>query len=170
MILIHEYIYAVIILNMLVYIYTITAFVSILILFNQSTLISTSQFGNINSIRFIKSSLVFVIFTLAGVPPTIGFLSKLLSCILIFNNNSIVFISIFLFINFFMLYFYIQQLLYLVTTKHNKEQYLWYRYAVYLDSTLLYNILLFMVLNLFGIFLLYDIYLYLLLINSYINI
>lgn len=69
-----------------------------------------------------------------------------------------------------MLYFYIQQLLYLVTTKHNKEQYLWYRYAVYLDSTLLYNILLFMVLNLFGIFLLYDIYLYLLLINSYINI
>lgn len=75
--------------------------------------------SNINLNSFIVFNLTTLIMSMAGVPPFIGFFSKLFILTSVVNNNFFLFYSVFLLILFCGLYFYIQNIRFIHSTKYD---------------------------------------------------
>ena len=82
------------------------------------TLYSLSEFTQ-NS--FIVLNLSILLFSMAGVPPFIGFFSKIFIMFLVLNNNYFIFYAIFFILLFLGLYFYIQNIRFLHSTNYKNH-------------------------------------------------
>lgn len=120
------------------------------------TLYTLSNFSFNSYFLFLISILVL---SMAGVPPFIGFFSKLFIFVLISNNSFFLFYSLFFVLLFLGLYFYVQNLRFLHSTNKNTLNYPFLRnervsiYFFYTSIFILFIIIL-------GVFLLNDIILY----------
>ena len=76
------------------------------------TLNELKFFGNL---PLITTFLILMLLSFAGVPPLLGFLSKFLVFIYIVSKSNYLFLFIFIFSNMFVIYFYIQNLRFLVS-------------------------------------------------------
>jgi NADH:ubiquinone oxidoreductase subunit 2 (subunit N) len=74
------------------------------------------SFSNLGFNSFFTVTLTILLLSMAGVPPFIGFFTKLFIIILLVNNSFFLFYSLFFTVLFLGLYFYIQNLRFLHST------------------------------------------------------
>ena len=139
-------------LSLLIIFWTLQQFIS----FNFKTLYS---FNDLKFNFFFVAVLTIALFSIAGVPPFVGFFSKLLILLLLINSNFFLFFSFFFCLLFFGLYFYLQNIRFLHSTSSNK---LAYAFSPILRASPLYfytvSFLLFILM--FGFFFMDDIIFY----------
>ena len=141
----------------------------IFFMFNTKILKTLNELKYAYNIQFISISLILVFLSLAGIPPLSGFLSKFLIFIHIFFKSNIILFILFIFLNTFVIYFYIQNLRFMISKKISNIFNL-NNYFVYLNSNYTNNINILNFFNLISIFYVEDFLIYLNLISSYIFI
>lgn len=109
--------YTLIFLN--VYVYSITLLIFFLLLFSTNVAFfkTLNEFKGLFQTTFFLSCVVFLFLSLAGLPPFLGFLGKFLIFVFIFNKANILFVLLFFLFNCFAIYFYIQNLRFMITKK-----------------------------------------------------
>lgn len=103
-------------LSLVIIFWTLHQFIS----FNFKTIYSFSDF-KFN--YYFTTILSIVLFSIAGVPPFLGFFSKILILILLTNSNFFIFYVFFFGLLFFGLYFYLQNIRFLYSTGIGKLHY-----------------------------------------------
>ena len=157
-----EYGYSLFIINIIFYIFLLLLIFSIFFLFDLSSIKTLSDLKNFNTIFFINFSLVLCLLSLAGIPPLSGFAVKFLTFMFLFLSSNYLVIFYFALINFFFLFFYVQNIRLLISTNNSESTKLLLNFHKKnsLNSGFL-NIIIFLnFFNLAGIFFLEDILLY----------
>ena len=97
------------------------------ITFFRSSLVYNFSMINFNLSIFFKSFLIIIFLSLSGLPPFIGFLSKILVIVLL-APIGFVYTYVFIFIIFiFLLYFYIQNLKIILSESYYSGQFIFYK-------------------------------------------
>lgn len=121
------------------------------ILFFRSSLVYNFNVLNLNTNIFIKSFLSITFLSLSGLPPFVGFLSKILLITLLSPLNY-AYSYIFVFIMFiFFLYFYIQNLKIILSESYHNGQFIFYRGQLKFKNPSILYLILFLFLVLFNI-------------------
>ena len=144
-----------VVLFLYMFVYNISLFLIFLTLqqfvsFNFKTLYS---FSDLKFNFFFTTTVTIVLFSIAGVPPFLGFFSKLLILISLLNSNFFYFYIFFFTLLFFGLYFYIQNIRFLYSTGVGKIHYthsgaartasLYYYYSYFVIFFLVFGIFFF---------------------------
>ncbi len=139
-------------LSLFIIFWTLHQFIS----FNFKTIYS---FNDLKMDFFFITVVTLILFSIAGVPPFIGFFSKLLILVLLINSNFFFFYIFFFTLLFFALYFYIQNIRFLYSTGKGKID---YAHLEFMRKTSLYFYysLFFLFFIIFGLFFMDDIILY----------
>lgn len=138
-------------------------------------LFDTKIFKTLNEIKysynlqFITISVILVFLSLAGIPPLSGFLSKFLIFIQIFYKSNFIILILFLFLNTFSIYFYIQNLRFLISKKISNI-FIIKNYFIYLNVFSIFKINVLNFVNLSSIFYVEEFLVYYNLISSFIFI
>ena len=98
--------------------------------------LTLQSFNNFSFNSFYIFSLTILLFSMAGVPPLLGFFSKLLVFVNNINNDFFLLYSILFIVLFLGLYFYIQNIRFLHSTNY---QTLTYSYLINDRQILIYN-------------------------------
>lgn len=160
---------SILLLNIINYLIVFMLIISIILLTNLSKFKSLNQFKEFNSYNFILYSLIFSLLSMAGVPPLLGFTGKFLAILFSIFKSQYILIILMTILNIFGMYFYIQNLRFVV--KKNKSSILNFKtYYVNINYTISLNIVLLNFLNFFGILFLSDIIIILNYITSFIFI
>jgi len=115
---IFEYGLSLVYLNIVIYLYLNFTLFTILFTFNTIYFKTLNDFKNIGNIPFFSITFIIVIFSLAGVPPTLGFITKSLLFLYLFFKKSFLFLTVLTFLNFFIMYFYIRTIRYTVSKSY----------------------------------------------------
>jgi NADH:ubiquinone oxidoreductase subunit 2 (subunit N) len=108
-----------------------------------------NQFKEFNSNSFILSTVIFSLLSMAGIPPLLGFTGKFLSILFLSFKSQYFLLLITLILNMFSMYFYIQNLRFLV--KKTKSTILCYKnYYVSINYSLNSFIVFLNLINIFG--------------------
>ncbi len=102
--------------SLVIVFWTLHQFIS----FNFKTIYS---FSDIKFNFYFVTSITIVLFSIAGVPPFLGFFSKLLILLSLINSNFSFFYVFFFGLLFFGLYFYLQNISFLYSTGSGKISY-----------------------------------------------
>ncbi len=137
----HSYSIAIIYFNVFVYILLLYLFFSLLFLFDIKQIKSLSNLKVFNRITFISLTVVLTFLSMSGIPPLAGFVGKFLLFNYLFLNQKYMFIMLFSFLNFFSIYFYIQNLRFLIS-KTQSNFFLISGYYVFFNTGLLNTIVL----------------------------
>lgn len=111
------------------YVYMLVYNLSLLIIFWTFQQFISTAFKTIYSFNDFKMDFFFVtiitiiLFSIAGVPPFIGFFSKIIILLLLANTNFFFFYIFFFGLLFFGLYFYVQNIRFLYSTAKGKIDY-----------------------------------------------
>nr|QCU82612.1 NADH dehydrogenase subunit 2b [Pseudourostyla cristata] len=117
------------------------------------------SFSDLKFNFFYTTVISFILFSIAGVPPFIGFFSKLLILIMLSKSNFFIFYIFFFILLFFGLYFYIQNIRFLYSTGTSHISYAYMlNMRVSLHYIIFTQIVLFVII--FGFFLIDDFLLY----------
>lgn len=147
------------------FIYLLVYNISLLLIFWTLKQFLSSDFKTLYSFSDLKfdffslSVITIALFSIAGVPPFVGFFSKLLILINLVNSNFFFFYIFFFALLFFGLYFYIQNIRFLYSTGIGKINYT-YEFNLRLSSLFVYHIFFFLFVFVFGIFFFDEIFLY----------
>jgi NADH-quinone oxidoreductase subunit N len=139
-------------LSLIVIFWTLHQFVS----FNFKTLFS---FADLKFNFYFVTSVTITLFSMAGVPPFLGFFSKLLILILLLNSGFFFFYIFFFGLLFFGLYFYLQNIRFLYSTGLGEINYA-HTYNIRISSLYFYVTFTFIFLLIFGFSFMDDIVLY----------
>jgi NADH:ubiquinone oxidoreductase subunit 2 (subunit N) len=101
-----------------------------------------------------------MLFSFAGVPPLFGFTVKLIVFLLLISSSSLFYVSMLSLFNFFTLYFYIQNVRYIVNNSSNNYYLFFNNFVVLSDVSMFISIVLFII-NIFGILYISDLYIFL---------
>lgn len=158
---------SILLLNIINYLLIFMLIISIILLTDLSKFKSLNQFKEFNSYTFIMYSLIFSLLSMAGIPPLLGFTGKFLAILFSVFKSQYLLIIFMTILNIFGMYFYIQNLRFVV--KKKKSSILNYKtYYVNINYSLTLNIILLNFLNFFGILFLSDIIIILNYISSFI--
>nr|NP_149374.1 NADH dehydrogenase subunit 2 [Tetrahymena thermophila]7TGH_2B Chain 2B, NADH dehydrogenase subunit 2 [Tetrahymena thermophila]8B6F_BH Chain BH, NADH dehydrogenase subunit 2 [Tetrahymena thermophila SB210]8BQS_BH Chain BH, NADH dehydrogenase subunit 2 [Tetrahymena thermophila SB210]8GYM_2B Chain 2B, NADH dehydrogenase subunit 2 [Tetrahymena thermophila SB210]8GYM_2b Chain 2b, NADH dehydrogenase subunit 2 [Tetrahymena thermophila SB210]8GZU_2B Chain 2B, NADH dehydrogenase subunit 2 [Tetrahym len=160
---------SILLLNIINYLIVFMLILSVILLTNLSKFKSLNQFKEFNSYNFILYSLIFSLLSMAGIPPLLGFTGKFLAILYSSFKSQYLLILFMTILNIFGMYFYIQNLRFVV--KKNKSSILNYKnYYVNINYSITLNIILLNFFNFFGILFLSDLIIILNYISSYIYI
>lgn len=81
------------------------------------------SFNSFSFNSFFLLTITILLFSMAGVPPFVGFFSKLFILTLLTNNSFFILYSVFFVVLFIGLYFYVQNIRFLHSTNHNSLAY-----------------------------------------------
>lgn len=108
---------------------------------------------------FFLSLITIVLFSIAGIPPFIGFFSKLLILISLVNSNFFLFYIFFFGLLFFGLYFYLQNIRFLYSTGVSKINYA-FEFNLRISTLFVYYSYIILFFIIFGVFFFDDFILY----------
>jgi len=149
-------------------IYILTFIVLIIYIFLIFTLFILLSSFDIRSVRNLsdlkKFGVLFpfnflfliTILSFAGIPPLFGFSIKLIVFLLLINSSISFYLVILAIFNFFTLYFYIQNIRYLVSNSPN-NYYIYANYFVVLSDVNMFVSIIFFIINILGVLYLSDI-------------
>lgn len=101
--------------NIYIYIYILYIFFSLLFLYDLKKIKTLNNLKVLNKYNFVSLTTVLIFLSMAGIPPLMGFVGKFLLFNYLFLSQKYFFIIIFSFLNFFSIYFYTQNLRFLIT-------------------------------------------------------
>lgn len=160
---------SILLLNIINYLIVFMLIISIILLTNLSKFKSLNQFKEFNSYNFILYSLIFSLLSMAGIPPLLGFTGKFLAILFSIFKSQYILIILMTILNIFGMYFYIQNLRFVV--KKNKSSILNFKtYYININYAISLNIVILNFFNFFGILFLSDILIILNYITSFIFI
>ncbi len=111
------------------------------------------KFGVLFPFNFL---FLITILSFAGIPPLFGFSIKLIVFLLLINSSISFYLVILAIFNFFALYFYIQNIRYLVSNSPN-NYYIYANYFVVLSDVNIFVSIIFFITNILGVLYLSDI-------------
>jgi hypothetical protein len=138
--------------SLVIIFWTLFQFIS----FNFKTIYS---FSDLKFNFYFVTALSITLFSMAGVPPFLGFFSKLLILILLLNSGFFFFYIFFFGLLFFGLYFYLQNIRFLYSTGLGEINYA-HTYNIRISSLYFYVTFTFIFLLIFGFSFMDDIILY----------
>jgi len=137
--------------NVYTYISILILFFNLLFLFDVSKLKSINNIKILNKVNFISITISLTFLSMSGIPPLAGFVGKFLIFNFLFFLQKYIYILVFSLLNFFSIYFYIQNLRFLIIKSQTKNNFLKNNFIVEFSKNLL-NIIVFLnFLNFFGI-------------------
>lgn len=154
------WVFLIILLNVLIYVFSLVVFFAVLFLSDLSILKITSNFRNLTYTSFSMNLLVFLFLSLAGLPPFISFAGKFFLFTFLFYNTNWILIILFFLFGSFTIYFYIQHLR-LLFSKTKSFHILFKNKIFFLNFHLLYIIIFILFFLIFGIFFISDFFIYL---------
>ena len=137
------------------YIYIFVYNLSLFLIFSTLTQCVNTNFKTIYSFSDFKYNFFFTtlcavsLFSIAGVPPFIGFFSKILILVALINSNFFFFYSFFFMLLFFGLYFYLQNIRFLYSTGSRHITYSFLKH-LRLSTLYVYNTLFIVFFVIFG--------------------
>jgi NADH-quinone oxidoreductase subunit N len=141
----------ILILNIFIYIILLFCFFNVFFFFNFNFFFSLNTFKFFNITNFINVTIILIFLSLAGMPPFLGFVGKFLLISYLILKNQFFFFILFLFVNLFVIYFYIQNLKFLIR-ESQENFFLNLNSSLYISSYQV-NLLIFLLFfNFFGIF------------------
>lgn len=140
-----------IIFNILVYIYLSIGIFFILLILSDKSYSMLNKFKNLNESYTLLIGLLLLLLSLAGIPPLFGFVGKFLLYIQLLAYKSFYMFILFLIFNVFILYFYIQNIRFMVSKTPNKIRISKYTMHFQYDFSLAIILCIFFF-NIFGIF------------------
>ena len=152
---------AIIYLNIYIYIFILYLFFCLLFLYDIKKIKTLSDLKIFNKYNFVCISTVLVILSLAGIPPLMGFVGKFLLFIFLFFSQKYNYIILFSLLNFFSIYFYTQNLRFLIS-KTQGNFFLVDGFYIFFNVGLINIIVILNLFNFFGILFAEDLYYYLL--------
>lgn len=114
-----EYGLSLIYINVLAYLYLNFCFFTALFIFDIGSFKTLNDFKNLGNLPFYTTTMILILFSLAGVPPTLGFVSKSLIFIFMFFKKNFFFLVMLTILNLFIMYFYIRNTRYFITKSLN---------------------------------------------------
>jgi NADH-quinone oxidoreductase subunit N len=150
-----EYGLSLIYLNIISYLYLNFALFIVIFIFNVDFLKTVNDLKSIGNLPFFSITLIMIIFSLAGVPPTLGFVSKSLVFLYLFFKKNLFFLFFLTVLNFLIMYFYIRNIRYIVTKSYSSHFLFDHNYAFY-NWNLVVSLAFFNVLNFLSIFFVED--------------
>ena len=136
--------------NVYIYIFILYTFFSLLLIFDVKKVKTLTNLKIFNKNNFLSVTTVLIILSMAGIPPLVGFVGKFLIFNYLFFSQKYLYILIFSFMNFFSIYFYIQNLRFLIS-KVQKNFFLKSGFYVFYNKKLIDLIVLLNLVNFFGI-------------------
>lgn len=149
----------------ILYTYMFVYNITLIFLFWSTFLFINTNFKTIYNFNLFKFNTFFVtVFTIsllsiAGVPPFIGFFSKILILLSLSLSNFFLFYFFFFILLFLGLYFYVQNLRFLLTSTSSSLPHT-HDFELRLPSSYFFCTLIFLTFSIFGIFFLDDLLLY----------
>jgi NADH-quinone oxidoreductase subunit N len=141
----------ILLLNIFIYIILLFCFFNVFFFFNFNFFFSLNTFKFFNITNFINVTIILIFLSLAGMPPFLGFVGKFLLISYLILKNQFFFFLLFLFVNLFVIYFYIQNLKFLIR-ESQENFFLNLNSSLYISSYQV-NLLIFLLFfNFFGIF------------------
>ena len=154
--------------NIIIYIYLLFLLFSIILLFDIKNFLTLNEFRKFSGLQFFSVTLLLTLFSLAGLPPFIGFVSKFLMFFFLIFKKSFFFLFFFTVINIFIIYFYIQNVRFLISSV-SQTPFFFKNNQVYLNFNLIFYIVVMNFFNFFGIFFSEDLLLFVDNISQYNN-
>lgn len=115
------YWFSLFLINLIIYVLLLLNFFLIIFLFDLNYIKTLNEVKYLSNIPFVSFFIICLFLSLAGIPPFLGFVSKFYIFFYLFYKSVYIYIFIFLFFNLFSIYFYVQNLKFLITKKiHNK--------------------------------------------------
>ena len=149
-------------LNILMYIFLIINIFFILFLFDLKYLKTLNELKFLGNNYYVTFYLILIFLSFAGTPPLLGFLGKFfIFNFLILKKNFFIFL-IFILLNFFSMYFYLQNLRFLISKKT-------YNMFFKKQVNIIYIFNIFNFLNVFSIFYFEDCFISLIYFFSFVN-
>ena len=150
-----------IILYTYMFIYNISLFLFFWLIhqFINIKFINLFSFNDFKFNFFFLILITFVFFSISGIPPFIGFFSKILILITLINSNLFLIYLIFFILLFFSLYFYLQNIRFLYSISKGQLNYAYFfnnRFSI----SFFFNSFFFLFFLIFGIFFFEDLIIY----------
>jgi NADH:ubiquinone oxidoreductase subunit 2 (subunit N) len=111
---------------------------------------SLNEYKFFKTTGFFNTTLVVIFFSLAGVPPFMGFFTKFFLFSSVFSSHHLAFFLLFLVLNLFIIFFYIQNTRFLIS-KSYKNIFVYHLYKTYLNFTLIKLLVFFNFINIVAI-------------------
>ena len=146
--------------NIYIYVYTLFLFFSIIFLFDASKIKTLNNIKIFYKNAFISIAIVMVFLSMSGVPPLAGFIGKFMLFNFLFFFKKYLCIVVFSFLNFFSIYFYIQNLRFLISTKYVSGVFLIRNFYAFFNKKLITFIVFLNLLNFYSILFIEDFYYY----------
>jgi len=154
-----NHVLSLILLNIIIYILILSNIFFIIFLHDTKFFKTTNEFKNIVANQYILVILLLAILSMAGMPPLFGFFGKFLIVLFFFKKSQFALFFCFIFLNIFVMYFYILNIRFLLI-KCKKSYYYIKKYCAYLNINFINMLLVVTVGNVFGIFFINDLIFY----------
>jgi len=154
--------------NIIIYIFMLTNIFLLLFLFDLKYVKTLNELKFIGNTSFLTIYLVLLFLSFAGTPPLLGFIGKFLIFIFLLYKQNIFLFLLFIFLNFFSMYFYLQNLRFIVSKKITNKI-LYKNNLICYNTNIIYFFNFFNFFNLLSVFYFEEFFIFLNFINSNIN-
>lgn len=165
----YEYGFSLILLNISIYLLLLFILFGILFLFDIRFFKTLNEFKGFGSFIFLSITVLVVLLSMAGIPPMFGFVGKFLMFIYFLSRQNYFIAIFFTFFNFFVIYFYIQNIKFMVA-KTMSNYFILKNNFIFLNYNFIFFIVLFNFLNFFGIFFCEDLLFFFSYISLFLNL
>jgi len=141
---------SIIYMNIYIYVYILYIFFSLLFLYDLKKIKTLNNLKVLNRYNFVSLTTVLIFLSMAGIPPLMGFVGKFLLFNFLFLSQKYIYVVVFSVLNFFSIYFYIQNLRFLIS-KSQPIYFLVGGFYVFFNKGLLNILVLLNVFNFFSI-------------------
>lgn len=149
---------SILLINIIIYVVLTVAIFIFLFVIDNRTFNFLNNFKLVQGIMGIFIGVVLCVASMAGIPPLLGFVGKFFLFIYLLSVESYFLFLIFLVVNFFALYFYIQNFRFMVS-KTTNYTYVGFKFSFALNEWYIFFGALLLTLNVFGFLFIEDIFL-----------